>query len=466
MTQRVVSTLHGCPGTLPRRAFLRTGIRGWGTMSLAELLRRQAAAETFGQPVASPQSIAGMARDRSMIVVWLWGGCSHMETFDLKPDAPQEYRGEFRPIPTNVPGVLISEHLPLLARQADKFALIRSCHHDSPGHVSATHTVLTGYPGENAEKPPYQPKYPDFWAVSQKMLGERQAGAPARVAFPRTRYEGAAYLRGGLDPLIVSGDPNLPDFHVPDLSLNDVSTDRFDTRLDLLQRFDRVRRDIDTTGVMDAIDLYNRKAVAMLTTDRVRHAFDLSREPAACRDRYGRTDVGQRCLLARRLVQAGVRTVTIDFPCVAGQKAFSWDDHAGAWHIFDQMKIRLPVFDQVVSALVQDLYETGLSKNTLLVVMGEMSHTPRLSDFQGQPGREHWSRSMSIFLAGGGMPMGQVIGSTTRNGEEPLDRAVTPNDVLATWYKYFGIPSETRFNDQLGRPIPILPDGTPISELC
>ena len=169
--------------------------------------------------------------------------------------------------------------------------------------------------------------------------------------------------------------------------------------------------------------------------------------------------------MARRLVEAGVRMVTIDFPCVPGQKAFSWDDHASVWNIFEQMKIRLPVLDQVVSALIEDLYETGLQENTLLIVMGEMSHTPRLSNHQGQPGREHWSRSMSIFLAGGGLPMGQVIGGTTPTGEEPLDRAVHCNDVLATWYKYLGIPLDTHFPDLGGRPIPILPKGTPIREL-
>lgn len=449
-----------CPGTLPRRAFLRAGLAGWGALSLADLLR----CEALSAPAASA-TLPALAHDRSMIVLWLWGGPSHMETFDLKPDAPSEYRGQFRPIPTNVPGLLISEHLPLLAQQADKFALIRSCHHDSPGHVNSTHTFMTGYPGETVETPPYHPKYPDFFAVANKLLGERTGGAPARVAMPRTRYEGAAYLTGGLDPLVVTGDPNLPDFRVPNLALNDIARGRFDARLDLLARFDRMRRDIDGAGVMDSLDIYNRKAVSLLTTGAVHRAFDLRNEDPSVRDRYGRTEVGQRCLLARRLVQAGVRTVTIDFPCVPGQKAFSWDDHASVWNIFDQMKIRLPVLDKVVSALVQDLHATGLAEKTLLVVMGEMSHTPRLSNFEGQPGREHWSRSMSIFLSGGGLPMGQAIGSTTRTGEEPQDRALTPNDVLATWYKYLGIPLETQFPDHAGRPTPILPHGKPIAEL-
>jgi hypothetical protein len=155
----------------------------------------------------------------------------------------------------------------------------------------------------------------------------------------------------------------------------------------------------------------------------------------------------------------------VDFPCVPGQKAFSWDDHASVWNIFEQMKIRLPVLDQVVSALVQDIHERGLENDVLLVVMGEMSHTPKLSNFNGQPGREHWSRSMSIFLSGGGMPMGQVIGSTNHKGEESRDRPLTPNDVLATWYKYLGVPLGTHFNDFTGRPTPILPHGRAIQEL-
>lgn len=445
-----------CQGTLPRRAFLRAGLAGWGALSLADLLRCEAqASPDFSKP----------ENDRSMIVLWLWGGPSHMETFDLKPEAPIEYRGEFRPIPTNVPGISISEQLPQLAQHADKFAIIRSCHHDSPGHVNSTHTMLTGYPGETVEQPPFHPKYPDFWAVANKMLGERRDGAPARVALPRTRYEGSAWLSGGLDPLVAAGDPNAADFKVPNLGLNDIARGRFDTRLDLLSQLDRLRREVDGTGLMNSIDVYNQKAVSLLTTEAVRHAFDLPREDPRLRDRYGRHEVGQRCLLARRLVQAGVRTVTIDFPCVPGQKAFSWDDHASVWNIFEQMKIRLPVLDQVVSALIEDLYATGMHENTLLVVMGEMSHTPRLSNHQGQPGREHWSRSMSIFLAGGGLSMGQVIGSTTKTGEEPHERPLTPNDVLATWYKYLGIPLDTHFPDRAGRPVPILPHGQPIAEL-
>jgi hypothetical protein len=388
-----------------------------------------------------------------------------METFDLKPDAPSDYRGEFKPIRTNVPGLLISEHLPRLARLADRFALVRSLHHDSPGHVNSEHTLMTGYPGELVEVPPYRPKYPDFRAVAHKVLGERRPGVPVHVVLPRVHGFGSAYLGASANPLTVTGDPNAATFRLPNLSLPADARPRFEERLDLLQHFDDLRRDLDATGTMASLDAYNQKAVDLLTRDATARAFDLTREEPRLRDRYGRHEVGQRCLLARRLVEAGVRLVTVDFPCVPGQKAFSWDDHASVWNIFEQMKIRLPVLDQVVSALIEDLHERGLLDDVLLVVMGEMSHTPKLSNYNGQPGREHWARSMSAFLAGGGLRMGQAIGSTNHKGEEPRDNPVTPNDFLATLYHHLGVPADTAFTDPSGRPVPVLPSGHAIKEL-
>jgi hypothetical protein len=443
-----------CPGTVSRRAFLRSGLVGLGSLGLADLLRLEA--------TAAPAPKSG---PKSMIVLWLWGGPSHMETFDLKPDAPAEYRGDFKPIRTNVPGLLISEHLPRLAKVADKIALVRSLHHDSTGHVNSTHTVMTGYPGEAVETAPFRPKYPDVWSVANKVLGERVAGVPPLVALPRTRYNGAAYLGSALDPLVVAGDPGTASFRVPGLSLEAALRPRFTERLDLLHQFDSLRRDLDATGAMPALDGFQQKAASILTGDAARRAFDIRQEPDRVRERYGRHETGQRLLLARRLIEAGARIVTVDFPCVPGQKAFSWDDHASVWNIFEQMKIRLPVLDQVTSALIEDLYTRGLDRDVLFVVMGEMSHTPRLSNFQGQPGREHWARSMSVLVSGGGMTMGQAVGSTNHKGEEPRDRPLTPNDLLATWYRFLGVPLTTQFTDHAGRPTPILPHGEPISEL-
>jgi hypothetical protein len=444
-----------CEGTLPRRSVLRAGCLGGAGLCLADLERLCAAGN---QPhLNSP--------GKSLIVLWLWGGASHMETFDLKPNAPREYRGEFSPIPTNVPGIEVSEHLPLLAQRADRFALLRSVSHESDGHVNSTHTMLSAYPGERVEMPPFAPKHPDLWAVASKTLGDRREGVPAHVAMPRLRYNGSAYLGGGLDPFVVTADPNAEDFQVPNLKLVELTGERLSERLALQQRFDHFERSIDQRRLMDAMDRFDRKAVSLLTGSRVREAFELHREPAAVRDRFGRHAVGQQCLLARRLVEAGVRLVTIDFPCVPGQKAFSWDDHASVWNIFEQMKVRLPVLDQVVSALVDDLHERGLDREVLFLVTGEMSHTPRLSDHQGQPGREHWARTMSVFLSGGDLRMGQAIGSSGPKGDEPVERPLSPNDLLATWYRCLGVPLDTSFGDFAGRPVPIVPDGRPIDEL-
>jgi hypothetical protein len=357
-----------------------------------------------------------------------------METFDLKPDAPVEYRGEFRPISTNVPGLEISEHLPRIAQHGDKIAIIRSLSHDSPSHVNSTHTMMTGYPGDLVETPPFHPKYPDFSSIVTHAAGPRRAGTPTHVAFPSLRYGGAAFLGSGLDPMNVAGDPNKADFKVPALNIDATTMRTLEDRTALRGQLDRFERVRDESGLMNSLDTFQQQAMSMLANRRVRDAFDMDREPDEIRDRYGRHEVGQRCLLARRLVESGVRLVTIDFPCVPGQKAFSWDDHASVWNIFEQMKIRLPVLDQVVSTLIADLYERGLSEKVLVVVMGEMSHTPRISNFNGQPGREHWGRSMSVLLSGGGMPMGQVIGSTNSKGDEPRDRPLVPGDLLATWY--------------------------------
>ena len=450
----ISSLSRRCSGTLSRRALVQLGLSGLGSLTLPDLLRLESQAAGSGRAT----------NGKSIIVLWLWGGASHMETFDLKPQGPQGFRGEFQPIPTSVPGLDISEHLPKLAAQGDKLAIIRSLHHNSPGHVDSTHTVMTGYPGKDAP-PPYRPDYPDFWAVASKVCGERVSGVPPHMALPRVRFNGAAYLGAGLEPFRVRADPNAGNFEVPNLQLNSQLTDRFRERRNLLASFDGLRGDIDQSGVMDSLDIYNRKAAALLTSGAVRNAFNLGLEKRQTRDRFGRHAVGQRCLLARRLVEAGVRMVTIDFPCVPGQKAFSWDDHASVWNIFEQMKIRLPVLDQVTSALIEDLHERGLQDDVLFVIMGEMSHTPRVHYVKGNPGREHWARAMSVVLSGGGMTMGQAVGATNARGSLPANRPLVPGDLLATLYRYIGVPLDLQFEDHAGRPTPILPEGSPIDEL-
>lgn len=449
--REVAGHILRCPGTLPRRSFLRTGAVG---LTLPDLLRARAIGSE-STPVSS---------NKSMIVLWLWGGPSHLETFDMKPEAPLEYRGEFRPIRTNVPGIEICEHLPLLASRADRFSLVRSLSHDSPGHVNSTHTLVTAYPGELNEMPPYEPKHPNAWSVITKLLGQKRPDMPAHVA-NHVRYDGAAYLGHGLLPFLVTGDPNQSDFRVPNIGIEKIASQRFQTRTALLAELDNFRRDLDKHGHLLASDRFNQSAIQMLTSDAALRAFDISQESNETRDRYGRSTIGQRCLLARRLVEAGVRLVTIDFPYVAGQKAQSWDDHASVWNIFDEMRARLPVLDQVVSALIDDLYGRSLDQEVLLLVMGEMSHTPRLSSYNGQPGRDHWGKAMSVFVSGGGMQMGRVIGSTNAKGEEPHSDLVTPNDFLATLYQAMNVPLDTQFEDHSGRPVSIVPNGAPVSEL-
>ena len=211
--------MERCFGTLSRRELIRTGLVGLSSLGLADLLR------TEGRAASNPTRGC-----KSIIMLWLWGGPSHMETFDLKPDAPTEYRGEFRPIHTKVPGLDISEHLPLLAQQADKFALIRSLHHNSPGHVSSTHTMLTGYPGTTVESPPFRPDYPDVRAVINKVLGPRSRDVPSHIAMPYTKYFGPAYLGTNLDPMLIAADPASPDFKAPSLSLESGSRPRFSER--------------------------------------------------------------------------------------------------------------------------------------------------------------------------------------------------------------------------------------------
>jgi len=452
-----VSDHPPCIGTMPRRAFLRASLTGFSALGISDLMRLQAAANAPGA--------GGGPAGPSMIVVWLWGGPSHMETFDMKPDAPEAYRGLFRPIPTSVPGVEICEKLPRLAGIADKCAIVRSITHDSPGHANSTHTVLTGYPGDLVESPPLTPKYPYVFHAANKYLPERPGGMPKWVALPNFPYEGGGGLGRTYGPFKVAADPNKPEFKVPELVLDEARRARLDGRGRLLAGFDAARRAFEETAATRSFDDFQRRALDVLTSPAARDAFDLNREPDALRDRYGRNVVGQRCLLARRLVESGVRLVTVDFPCVPGQKAFSWDDHASVWNIFEQMDIRLPVLDQAVSALIEDVHARGLDRETLIVVMGEMGRTPKLSDFKGQPGREHWGKAMSVLLSGGGLPMGQVIGSTTAKGEEPRERRFTPNDLLATWYKYLGVDHTQTYLDVSGRPIALLPHGEPIAEL-
>lgn len=436
-----------------RRDFLRAGVLGLGGLGLGDLLRARAAS-------AEP------AADTACILVWLNGGPSHLETYDPKPDAPAEYRGEFGATSTTVVGFRVCELLPRHARIADKFSLVRSVTHEFGAHAGGVQQVLTGRRPLAVEKE--EPDYPDLGSVVKRVRSERRPDLPPYVTMPfRFESGGPAYLGKAFEPFVVPVSPSAPRFEVPNLSLPAAAAGRLDDRLGLLASFDDTRRSFDPDGVMDAMDHHQREAVALLTGDAARRAFDIGREPPRLRDRYGRTRVGQSLLLARRLAEAGAGLVTVmagSFDTPNGNS--NWDDHAVAWNIFDQMRLRLPVYDQALTALIEDIYDRGLGRKILVCALGEFGRTPKVSVGPGgRPGREHHPAAMSILVSGGGLRMGEVVGSTDARGERPRDRPLRPTDFLATVYAHLGIDPRREFRDFAGRPLPILPDGEPIREL-
>ena len=468
------------PGSRQHAVSRRTAIRNAGSacsvLGLANLLRARA--------VSAPS--AATAPDTSVILVWLPGGPSHMETYDLKPDAPSAYRGEFRPIATKVPGLDLCEHLPRHAQCADKFTVIRSIHHHSANHDAGHKRVLTGR----------IPKKPDGFVNDHPMVGSivsrMREDTPARSGLYNyivtgdgrvnnvdTFSFGAAYLGNRTHPFRISADPNADDFRVENLSLAaGVSEARLGERATLLTTLDRLRRDIDVGTSMNAADAFNQRAIRMVTSPEARAAFDLSQERDDVRNRYGRHQWGQRALLARRLVEAGVSwvTVVLENPFVSGidspkNGTYNWDSHAVNAHIFDDLRVRLPIYDRTITALIEDIYARGLDRRVLLIVTGEFGRTPRINSQIGtntgikQPGRDHWPDAMNVLVSGGGMATGQVVGATTKKGEEPVQRQLSPNDLWASVYQHLGINPEIAFPDYSGRPMPILPFGEPIPEL-
>jgi hypothetical protein len=441
-------------------------------LGLADLLRLQAQ--------AAPQKTKS---ENAVIFIWLPGGPPHMETFDMKPNAPEDYRGTFRPIATNVAGIEICEHLPKLARVADKYSLIRSIAHNFADHGGGHKRFMTA-------RDPKQPDgfvndYPALGSMIAKQLAGVDRGIPNYICGMDNGRQGidtfslgTAYLGPSAAPFMVPGDPSDSNFKVQNLALNAAMENRLEDRTKLLAGLDQLRRGMDQSGKMNALDVFNRQAVDLLMSQQAREAFDVSREPEAVRERFGKHAWGYRALMARRLVEAGCNFVTmvLENPYVSGISmpkygTYNWDSHAVNCHLFDDALIRLPVFDNVISALVEDLYERGLDQKTLLVVTGEFGRTPRVSHTAGsqtgimQPGRDHWPQAMSVLVSGGGKRMGQVIGSTNAKGEHPQDRPLTPNDLWATVLQHLGINQHDSFLDHHGRPMPILPYGDPISEL-
>lgn len=445
---------------------------GLGGLSMADALRLRAEA---GQ--------SGSQLETSVIFVWLPGGPPHMEMYDMKPDAPLEYRGEFHPIPTNVSGLDVCELMPLHTQSADRYTIIRSIAHTFADHGGGHKRFLTGR--DPKEPTGFVNDYPAVGSIVAKCREGLNNGLPNYISGTEPGRAGvdvysfgSAYLGPSYVPFNVPGDPTDPKFEVKNIALSSDISGRLDDRMLLLNEFDQFRRGIDKSGLMEAMDHFQNRAVDLLTSQRAREAFDLSQESESLRDRYGRHCWGQRCLLARRLVEAGCSFVTMvmENPYQSGvewlkQGTYNWDSHAVNCHLFDDAKVRLPIYDQAVTALVEDLYARGLDKQVLLVVTGEFGRTPKINSQLGtqtkvqQPGRDHWPNAMSLLISGGGLKMGQVIGSTTSRGENPKDNPLTPNDLWATVYRHLGIDHEASFNDHSGRPMPILPYGQPIAEL-
>ncbi|MCY2966883.1 MAG: DUF1501 domain-containing protein [Planctomycetota bacterium] len=434
-----------CGGPIDRRSFLQLGTLGLGGLSLADALRLRAMAGNDDRAAHD---------DTAVIFVWLPGGPPHLDMYDMKPEAPAEYRGAFTPIATRVPGIDVCELMPLHAACSDKYTVIRSIAHNFADHGGGHKRFMTARdPLEPTGFVNDLPAAPSFVAKCRE--GQRR-GLPNYISFTDGGREGvdvfsfgAAYLGPSYVPFAIPGDPVQPSFSVPNIALDQALSDRLDDRLTPLNGFDQIRRSIDRSGTMEAVDEFQRRATEMLTSTATRDAFDLSRETDATKTRYGRHAWGYRLMLARRLVEAGCSfaTVVVENPYQSGVEWLA------------------------VTALIEDLYARGLDRRVLLVVTGEFGRTPRVENVKGsqtgtvQPGRDHWPNSMSLIVSGGGLKMGQAVGSTTAKGEVPKDRPLTPNDLWATIYRHLGIDAERAFPDYRGRPMPILPYGKPIAEL-
>ena len=425
-----------------RRDALRIGsLTGLG-LGLADLFRGQAAA-------IEPR----WSRAKSCILLWLDGGPSHLETFDLKPSAPAEVRGPFQPINTNVSGIQISELLPETAKVTDKLAIIRSMTSPLGEHGLANQYLLTGY------KPTPTLQYPSYGSV----LANLRPGLPLLppyIAIPESRSAGAGFLGSPYEPFVTGGDPSKPDFKVQDLNFfPEVDEARLRRRREYLNEFDAAQADFESRNA--PTDSPFDRAYRLVTSREAKSAFDLSAEPEQVRARYGSRMFGQSCLLARRLVERGVSFVSVINT--------GWDTHEG---LVLQLKLGysgakvgvglLPTFDLGFSALVADLSERGLLDQTLVIAMGEFGRTPKLNT---RGGRDHWPRVFSVVLAGGGVPGGQVIGSSDRVGESPHDNPITPNDLARTIYTLLGIDSDHELQTADGRPVPVNQNGKVIKEV-
>lgn len=449
---------------------MRIGLTGFAMLGLPGLFRLRA--ENALKPTVEKTAI---------IMVWLPGGCSHLDTYDPKPDIGSEYRGPFKVIGTKVPGMHLTELLPLQAKIADKFTILRSMHQRAGGHPAGSMQMLSGDPDER-DKP--KPKYPDWMSIAHylRSKGEKRTNPlPNYVGVnPPLEYNGPAYLGDAYSPFAVMDDPSRPNFQVPNIGLADpAEAKRLSDRVALRQSLDTLERAFDKEGELGALDQFEAQAMTLLTNPQTRDAFDLSKEDARTRDRYGRNRWGQQLLLARRLVEAGVEIITSSLSGPLCGRVGNWDDHAVNHHVFDGLRFRSKAYDQAVSALIEDIYARGLDKRVLVVVTGEFGRTPKINFDRStgagnasapagalQPGRDHWPRAFSNIWAGGGIQTGGIIGATDKRGEDVIERACGPGDFLATIYHHLGIDAgKVMIQDFNGRPTPIVNDGKPIPEL-
>lgn len=446
-----------CQGPVRRREFLRAGMLALGGLSLADVVAARAA-----------QSVS---TDTSVILFWMWGGPSQLETWDLKPNAPVEYRGPFRPIPTSVPGLDLCELFPRQATLGHRISLVRSLAHSMSSHNDGSIEVLTGKTPTVADPTSTATsEHPDFGMIASRVIGPSPAGLPRYVGIPQQPFMTRPTYLGLSHSAFATGDPSVETYQPRDLTLAaGIDGHRLDHRKELLSQFDRFKQAADLAGSLEGIGRFRETAFSMLTSRSVVDAFDLRREDPRLRDRYGRHLWGQSCLLARKLAESGVSVITIDArEPSSGDRYFSWDDHINVqtrWDLADAMRRRAIFMDQALSTLISDIYERGLDRKILVVAMGEFGRTPRLVNVDGLIGRDHWPSAMSALVSGGGLKMGQVIGQTNSKAEYPAEQPLSPQDILATIYRHLGIATETAFQNFAGRPVPILLDGRPIASL-
>src|SRR5579884_693497 len=440
-----MSTHTNCQG-MTRRDSLRLGL---GTLlggGLVHALRLRA----LGSPAPSPRRQA-----ESCILIWMDGGPTHYETFDPKPEAPQEIRGEFAAIRTAIPGVLLSQHLKRLAGLADKLAVVRSIRHNQGNHGAGNHYMMTGAPpripvGCGA----FVSFHPSLGSVVAHERGA-PAGMPAYFSMPQmSRSGGPNFLGAKYAPFVVADNPNAPGFRVRDVAIpQGLSEGRFQSRKQVRVQVDRMVRIHDKAAgdPVAALDEHYQQGFELISSKEAQAAFDISREPDKVRESYGRSPFGQRALLARRLVEAGVPFITL--------YEGGWDHHA---NLFKALAKRLPPFEATIAALIEDLSQRGLLDSTLVLALGEFGRTPQINK---DAGRDHWSNAMSVLFAGGGTPGGQVVGATDKKGFSAVERVLSPENFAATVYAKLGIDPGKILYASNGRPTHLVSDPTPIREL-